>query len=104
MTRFTLHVPELYNDGREIPADTFDAIESGIVSIAEGFTMTRGVGAWRTYREPVRLYAIDTDAGDAAERLAAFAELIASELEQEAVYLTAQPLTVQLVTPASVTA
>lgn len=101
MTRFTLHVPEQYNDGAAVdPAYFTDAVEPAILALSGGFTLTHGIGAWRgddtVYREPVRLYAIDAE-HDLGPALTAVAEGVARHLEQEAVYLTAQEIAPQLV-------
>lgn len=103
MTRYTLHVPELLNDRTPIHGWQIDRIEADIIAIAGGFTQTRGFGGWRGetryYREPVRLYQIDS-ADDIGGRLRDLAADIARRLDQEAVYLTAQEIQTFLVTPA----
>ena len=103
MTRYTLHVPLQLNDGAPVDADTLATIESDLLDLAGGFTATEGIGAWRgngghVYREPVRLYHVDTAEPDAPELLAALASSVARWLDQEAVYLTAAPLATQLLT------
>lgn len=102
MTRFTLHVPELYNDGAAVDPEYFATVERELEDIAGGWTLTHGIGGWRgedtRYREPVRLYAVDAreDIGAALHDLALD---VAIALDQEAVYLTAQDISAQLVTP-----
>ena len=102
MTRYTLHVPLTRNDGSPVEDDILALIEDDILGIAGGFTATDGIGAWRgdgtTYREPVRLFLVDTAEPDAPELLRALASTVARWLDQEAVYLTAAELTTSLVT------
>ena len=105
MTRFTLHVPERHNDGSPVAPARLEVIESSLLAIGGGFTLAHGVGAWRSddgtiYREPVRLYAVDTAEPDAGDRLRALAADVAWGLEQEAVYLTAQAIDTTLATAA----
>lgn len=105
MIRYTLHVPETLNDGALVSEETFAQIEQTILNIAGGFTITPGIGGWlgesQTYREPVRLYLIDTDEDYRhGDKLHALAEEIAYELEQEAVYLTRQTIETYFVSPA----
>lgn len=106
MIRYTLHVPELLNDGTPVQPWQLDQLEADLLTIAGGFTQTTGQGAWRgedgLYREPVRLYHIDTepDAWRTKDRLVQLAQDIAERLDQEAVYLTRQEIETFLVTPA----
>lgn len=100
MTRFTLHVPRRYNDGRAVESEVVDWIESELLDAAGGFTTTEAIGAWRgsrgkVYREPVRLYHVDADE-DSEATLQIVADAVAMSLRQEAVYLTAQPIETQL--------
>lgn len=99
MTRYTLHIPSNYNDGREVSPTLIRAVEEEILSFADGYTLTLGVGAWKNadgevYREPVRLYAVDTEDGSALIELA---EWVADALGQEAVYLTAAEIAPTLI-------
>lgn len=98
MTRYTLHVPETRNDGSLVEPEVFAEIEGMILDRAGGYTLTHGIGAWRgdgtTYREPVRLYAVDTDVHAA---LVNIAHDVARMLDQEAVYLTAQEIAPTLI-------
>jgi len=89
MTRYTLHVPEKYNDGTAVGQEVFAEIERSILDRAGGFTLTHGIGAYSgafaEYHEPVRLYAVD---GGSELAMRVLAEKIAVALDQEAVYLT----------------
>ena len=103
MTRYTLHVPEQYNDGREIPGHIFDQVELEILQAAGGFTRTAGTGGWRgddgnVYVEPVQLYHIDSADPTTAAVLLLLAEDLARQLDQEAIYLTRQEITTHFVT------
>ena len=104
MTRYTLHIPEADNDGIPFDEPTFEVIERELLDIGGGFTTTPGVGGWQgdeqTYREPVRLYHVDTEDPDAGARLLALAERAARILLQEAVYLTRQSIETFLIAPA----
>ena len=91
MYRSTITIPRHYNDGREVPADVTSGIESEILDVFGGFTVTESRGAWRdgdtVYVEPVGVYTCDSDADEsgAVERIA---ETVAELLSQEAVYVT----------------
>lgn len=104
MTRLTLHIPLFLNDGTPTPESALEIIESDLLTVADGFTATDGIGAWRsddgtTYREPVRLYAVDTDRPEYdARHIRHIAEWAAANLEQEAVYVTHAPIAAQLYT------
>lgn len=103
MTRYTLHVPEQYNDGAPVGPETFAAVEERILSTVGGYTLAHGIGAWRSdegrdYREAVRLYLIDADES-ARQGLLDLAHAVARALDQEAVYLTEQPVAPTLVYP-----
>jgi len=104
MTRYTLHVPEVRNDGAPVEPEVFAEVEREILDRAEGFTLTHGIGAWRgdgtTYREPVRMYHVDGEDVDLHD----VALYVARILDQEAVYLTAQEILTTLVTPERVPA
>lgn len=103
MTRLTLHVPESFNDGTPIGPEVFETVEHDLLNIGGGFTLTHGIGAWRgddgrTYREHVRMYAVDVPDRDAAwPRLAALAERLTVALDQEAVYFTESEIAPALV-------
>lgn len=101
MTRYTIHVPTILNDGSPVAQGELALIESQILAVAGGYTVTRGFGAWQdngiTYRDPVKLYAVDS-AEDIAPELIRIAERAAKRLAQEAVYMTAQDISVTLVT------
>lgn len=106
MTRYTLHIPEQYNDGSLIPPEDLREYEREIEEIAGGFTLTHGIGGWRgdeqTYREPVRLYSADVghDLNSAIRRsFQALAQKIATDLSQEAIYLTRQEIETFMVAP-----
>lgn len=108
MTRYTLHVPLMLNDGTPTDESELATIEGHLLSLVGGFTTTDGIGAWRaddgtTYREPVRLYVADTDA-DVLPELRQLAERAARRLAQEAVYLTAAPIRAELIVPSTVAA
>ena len=103
MTRYTLHIPEQYNDGREVPGYLLDQIELDLVDIVGGFTRTAGTGGWRgeenvVYVEPVQLYIVDSADPDVLRKLTDYAAWLARELAQEAIYLTAQDIQTYLVT------
>jgi hypothetical protein len=104
MIRFTLHVPEQYNDGTNVGREVLGEIEYLLLSYVGGFTLTHGIGAWRSddgtiYRESVRLYAADSDDPDVGEKLQRLAARVADALRQEAVYLTTAVIGTELVVP-----
>jgi len=101
VTRHTLHIPEQLNDGTPVAPEYLETVESRLIDLGGGFTLTHGIGAWRSddgtiYREPVRLYHVDT-ADDVRIALADLAERVSSVLDQEAVYVTEQDITTSLV-------
>jgi len=102
--RWTLHVPENYNDGSPVEPSVFEEIEDKILRLAGGFTRKLARGAWRgdeqDYHEPVGLYLIDTEDPSLEAELLELARDIAARLSQEAVYLTRQVIDTFLVTPA----
>jgi hypothetical protein len=98
MERITLHVPETLNDGSTVSSDQFAAYENELLELAGGFTLTHGIGAWRslagaTYREPQRLYAVDVADAPAVRKLLALAERMAFDLEQDVFYVTSSSIT-----------
>jgi len=109
MTRYTLHVPLFLNDGAPTEEAALERVEIALANIAGGWTATDGLGGWLSadgayYREPVRLYAIDTDAPNyALPQLHRLADWLAIELQQQAVYLTWSEIGAQLVSPVPVT-
>lgn len=109
--RWTITVPQTYNDGTPLPRGTVRDIERRVAAIAGGFTATPGEGVWRgedrLYREPVTVYTFDVGYiadGDVRQ----LAEDVALLLDQEAVYVTRQDvetfLVEQPVPPLTVTA
>jgi hypothetical protein len=109
MTRYTLHVPELLNDGSGVDPAYFAGVEARLLDLSDGFTLTHGIGAWRhegtVYHEPVRLYALDVPSGrGTGHALSRIARDIAADLRQEAVYVTEAPITAQLVTAPTIPA
>jgi hypothetical protein len=102
MTRYTLTVPATLNDGAAVSLSDIAHIEARLLAIAGGLTLTHGIGAWagesETYRESVRLYAVDTEESEyIAAPLRMLAEWIALTLDQEAVYLTSQEISARLI-------
>ena len=88
MTRYTLTIPTVDYDGR--PRADFPRAAEILLADAgvEGWTSVDGTGAWRQYREPVRVYWIDDD-DELEPRLVRAAGLLAAYAQQEVVYLTA---------------
>ena len=106
MTRYSLTIPTHYNDGQPIPRPILYALEEELVEIGGGFTASAATGAWASpsgavVREPVTVYAVDSEQELALPALEALAERTATALGQEAIYLTRQELDVQLVAPAA---
>jgi hypothetical protein len=103
MTRYTLHVPEQFNDGREIPGYLLDEIELDLAERFGGYTRTSATGGWRAddgtiHIEPMQLYIVDSAAPGTAGRLSVLAERLARDLKQDAIYLTEQEIQTYLVT------
>jgi len=103
VTRYTLTVPATLNDGTLVPCSDIDHIEARLIALVGGFTLTHGIGSWREdatvyHSEAVRIYAIDTDEPEyVAAPLRMLAEWIALTLDQQAVYLTEQEISVRLI-------
>jgi hypothetical protein len=101
MTRFTLHVPETFNDGTPVGPEFFETLERDLLDRVGGFTLTHAIGAWQgeggRYREAVRLYAIYTDDLAVGTSLHILAERVAEALRQEAVYLTSAHIQADLI-------
>jgi hypothetical protein len=97
MTRYTITVPTAPSDGAHIAE-----IETHILRLAGGFTMTPGYGAWlngsgQVVRDPVFVYTVDSADPELAAALNVLAAYVAATLDQDAVYLTASPVVTQLV-------
>jgi hypothetical protein len=96
--RLTLYVPEILNDGSPVAYELLEVYERELLELAGGFTLTNGIGVWRSrddvvYREPVRLYSIDAPtASNVRKAVTALALRIGHELGQEVVYLTVVPV------------
>ena len=92
--RLTLYVPEILNDGSPVTYERLEAYERELLDLVGGFTLSNGIGVWRSaddvvYREPVRLYSIDAPrASHVRKAVTALARRIGHELGQEVVYLT----------------
>lgn len=99
MTRYSLHAPVVDNDGA--PLDTLhDRLRAQLGEHFPGFTELHGEGYWggdHAGREPVTVYVVDTDEPAAPEVLRNLALTIKRDARQDAVYLTAQPISVTLV-------
>lgn len=103
MIRYELHVPTQYNDGAPVGDVVVAEIEGMLLDVADGFTRTTALGAWRSpedgvYHDPQYVYAIDSDE-PIGERLRIIAARVARALSQEAVYMTARPIAAWLVKP-----
>lgn len=105
MTRYTLHVPDHYNDGTPVGEIVLQDIEWQLGQLAGGFTALLGRGTWidpvdgQAYHDSQVLYLIDSDDPEVAGKLHRLAERIADALRQEAVYLTHQEIGASLVAP-----
>ena len=104
MNRYTLHVPLVLNDGAPTPRAALRGIEDRLVDRFGGFTATTGTGGWkgadRAYVEPVQLYHVDTDRYGVWDELRELAQTIATQLGQEAVYITRQTIFAAMIAPA----
>lgn len=103
MYRYTLHVPLVLNDGEPVRPEYIEGVGRALADMFEGFTRVDGVGGWdgdRLYIEPVALFHVDTDNGEAEHLLRDYAGFLASALAQECIYLTVQPITTRLIAPA----
>ena len=111
MTRFTLTVPLQDNNGA-FRQDYVRVAEQVIGERFDGWTRHHAIGEWKgqqdgetyTVREPVAVYTIDAENHQDTDAawLIGVAQSLAVYCEQDAVYLTAQPVTTYLVGPAKV--
>ena len=108
--RFTLTVPTTYPDrapdylaGNTARA-VHEVVRQRLTDIAGGFTCTSAVGGWRSPSqridtETVKVYAVDVDsphADDVPPKLRSLALWVKESMYQDAVYLTRQPIAVEL--------
>ena len=106
--RFTLYVPLETNSGNPL-TDLHEDVARALVNNFGGFTEIRARGAWQgqyvySY-EDVILYVVDvTESRDtpnacyrAEAKLRQLAKLVKEEAAQEAVYLTRQPIQVEVI-------
>ncbi len=96
MTRYTLTVPMLDNDGR--PLDVHGFVRATIRADYGCFSAFAGEGYWdgeHAGDESVVVYVVDSRRPIHA--LHALARYVAREAAQDAVYVTAQPITTFLV-------
>jgi hypothetical protein len=106
MTRYTLHVPLYLNDGTAVGDAYLESIEKALARRYGGYTRVESMGAWigpddALYREPMILLHVDADEEQVgwktSDDLRGLAQLIAEALDQEAVYLTEQPIVTHFV-------
>ncbi len=99
--RYTLTLPMTGNNGRDLTAEHLRT-EDYLVRHFSAYTAHRAVGAWRgadgNYAEPVRVYTVDApDTSESYAKLRALAQDLKLTCEQEAIYLTRQPVETWLV-------
>lgn len=98
MQRFTLTVPLQDNSGTYRAEEFKRVAEQLLREHFDGFTLVHGVGGWKQYREPVAVYTVDAEA-EQYLALLEIAQALATYAEQEAVYVTSQPISTYLVSP-----
>ncbi len=102
MLRYTLALPKQDNSGRELTAEHRRAAEQ-LLHHFGAFTAHEAVGAWRgtigTYgAERVTVYTVDApDTSESYAKLHALAQTLKVACEQDAIYLTRQPVETWLV-------
>lgn len=102
MTRFTLTIPTVENDGSSL-AILHDGVARRIARDFDGLTILTGEGIWsdpsaaNPGREDVRIYVVDTDRPDALDILRKLAQTVRRAAAQDCVYLTRQSIDAFLV-------
>lgn len=98
MQRLTITAPTQYNDGRPIESIHTLTLESMLVEVFGGYTRWAVEGAWKGsgtfYREPMNVYALDTDDPSGIDGLRKVAAWVRDTMQQEAVHITAEQLIV----------
>lgn len=100
--RYTLHVPEQYNNGDAVPQRFIDSLEAKLVDMFGAFTRQVGVsGMWHsngvTYADPQTLYYLDCVSSQCGNQLRELAAAVRDDLLQESIYVTCQQITTWLV-------
>lgn len=95
MTRFTVHVPSLLNDGSIVPAEVLDELQEHAINTFGGYTLHPDLrGGWlgknrRPFHEPIFKIEIEVaDRSQAILRIIALASFIRERLAQDAVFVT----------------
>jgi hypothetical protein len=110
-TEFALYVPTRLNSGAPVSDEFFSALETRLASVAGGYTLTLGVGAFTmpggaVQREDVRVYTMimashasgaGTLTASGAARLLSIAEHVKIQLAQVSVLLTARAIAAEFV-------
>ncbi len=96
MVRYTLTLPTHGNAGRSL-ADQHAQSAEYLLAQFGAYTVHAATGAWsgadRDYTEPVTVYVVDApDTSESYAKLHALAQYLKLTCEQEAVYLTRQPV------------
>ncbi len=100
---YTLYVPQRLNDGTDVSAEFFRALEKRLVSIGGGFTRTRGIGGYQMangddVREPVYVYTLIAPGNPSTrERVRNVAQHVKIQLAQESVLFTVRAVDSELV-------
>lgn len=102
MIRYTLTVPGCFNNGKRVPFEWTEKLETDLAGLFGGFTRLSGHGGWvspdcNLVSEPVFIYQVDSDDPFAPTLLDGFARRVKSDLEQECVYLTSADISVTLI-------
>jgi hypothetical protein len=95
MTRFTVHVPSILNDGSTVPTEVLNALQEHAVNTFGGYTLHPDLrGGWldenrHPFHEPIFKIEIEVaDRSQAILRIIAFANFIRQRLDQDAVFVT----------------
>lgn len=101
--RFTITVPTVDNDGLEWPKDhdPLPEVRTLLGGQFDGYTEHESRGVWTdpggvVFAEPGVVFTIDTDRAGARDVLNTIAARLTDDYGQEAVYLTSQPINVEL--------
>lgn len=98
MTRYTLHLPLVLNDGTPMDDAIHDYARDQLHQLSTGWTEIVATGHWTldngdAVDEPVRLFIIDLpETEDYVGKLSSIGHMLKLLADQEAVYLTAEPI------------
>lgn len=109
MTRFTVHVPSILNDGSNVPAEDLHAIQEYVINVFGGYTLHPKLrGGWldakcHPFHEPIFKIEIEVANGpQVVMSVIALASFIRQRLGQKIIFVTLEDVGVLSITEPSV--